>query len=182
MRAIRALFQVVNRWYAVRRNVRLGKRVHIGAGSTLWAPSRLVVGSDVYIGKRCTIECDGDIGDSVLIANDVGIVGRLDHDFRVVGKRITDAPWIGDTPDHRGLRHTVSIGSDVWIGYGAIVLSGVRIGTGAVVAAGSVVVHDVAPYAIVTGNPATQCGFRFDEATIAQHEQMLAAGSSAAGK
>lgn len=174
MRTIRALFQIVNRWYAVRRNVHLGERVHIGVGSTLWAPTQLVVGSDVYIGKRCTIECDGNIGDSVLIANDVGIVGRLDHDFHVLGKRIVDAPWIGDgRPDHPGLRHSVSIGSDVWIGYGAIVLSGVRIGDGAIIAAGSVVVHDVESYVIVAGNPARPCGVRFSDEDIAEHKQLL---------
>ena len=50
--------------------------------------------------------------------------------------------------------HHVAIGHDVWVGHGAIILPGRTIGTGAVVAAGAVVTKDVAPYAIVAGNPA----------------------------
>ena len=50
--------------------------------------------------------------------------------------------------------HPVAIGHDVWVGHGAIILPGRTIGTGAVVAAGAVVTKDVAPYAIVAGNPA----------------------------
>jgi virginiamycin A acetyltransferase len=46
------------------------------------------------------------------------------------------------------------VGNDVWLGYGALVLPGVTIGHGAVVAAASVVSADVPPYAVVAGNPA----------------------------
>ena len=46
------------------------------------------------------------------------------------------------------------IGNDVWIGYGSTIMSGVKIGDGAVIAAGSLVVKDVDPYTIVGGNPA----------------------------
>ncbi|MBB3255885.1 acetyltransferase-like isoleucine patch superfamily enzyme [Paraburkholderia bannensis] len=55
----------------------------------------------------------------------------------------------------------ITIGDDVWIGYDAIILSGVRIGQGAVIAAGSVVTRDVPPYAIVGGNPAKVIKYRF---------------------
>lgn len=64
-------------------------------------------------------------------------------------------------------RGPVEIGCDVWIGYDVVVLSGVNIGNGAVVAAGAVVTKDVPPYAIVAGNPATVKRFRFDEDTVA---------------
>jgi phosphonate metabolism protein (transferase hexapeptide repeat family) len=57
-------------------------------------------------------------------------------------------------------RH-VSIGNDVWIGHGAIVLAGRSIGDGAVIAAGAVVTKDVAPYCIVGGNPAKPIRQRF---------------------
>src|SRR3954447_23370366 len=57
--------------------------------------------------------------------------------------------------------HHVQIGHDVWIGHGAIVLPGRNIGTGAVIAAGAVVTKDVAPYAIVAGNPARPIRPRF---------------------
>jgi phosphonate metabolism protein (transferase hexapeptide repeat family) len=67
----------------------------------------------------------------------------------------------------------VSIGHDVWIGHGAIVLPGRTIGIGAVVAAGAVVTKDVAPYAIVAGNPARLVRPRF-EARIAERLEELA--------
>lgn len=55
------------------------------------------------------------------------------------------------------------IGNDVWICTGATIVSGVRIGDGAIVAAGAVVTKDVPPFAIVGGNPARLIRFRFDE-------------------
>lgn len=55
----------------------------------------------------------------------------------------------------------VTIGHDVWIGHGAIVLPGISIGHGAVVAAGAVVTKDVEPYAIVAGVPARRIKWRF---------------------
>ena len=67
----------------------------------------------------------------------------------------------------------VTIGHDVWIGHGAIVLPGRRIGTGAVVGAGTVVTKDVAPYAIVAGNPARVIRPRF-AAPTAERLQALA--------
>jgi acetyltransferase-like isoleucine patch superfamily enzyme len=156
---IKPLWQRAYRVYGVRSNVDLGSDVHLGLGSVLWAPRRLVIGSDVYIGKGCTIEVDGSIGDHVLIANRVGIVGRRDHDISQ-NKVITQADWVGDHPDR--LSTPVEIASDVWIGYGAIVLGGVRIGPGAVIAAGSVVISDVPAYAIAAGNPARVVAERFD--------------------
>ncbi|WP_231188397.1 acetyltransferase [Haladaptatus sp. DYF46] len=59
----------------------------------------------------------------------------------------------------------VNVSHDVWIGHGATVLPGVEIGTGAVVASGAVVTHDVDPYTIVGGVPAEHIGVRFDEET-----------------
>jgi chloramphenicol O-acetyltransferase type B len=58
------------------------------------------------------------------------------------------------------------IENDVWIGSEAMIMAGVAIGSGAVVAARSVVTKDVPPYAIVGGNPATLIKYRFDEKTI----------------
>jgi phosphonate metabolism protein (transferase hexapeptide repeat family) len=69
--------------------------------------------------------------------------------------------------------HAVTIGHDVWIGHGAIVLPGRAIGSGAVIAAGAVVTKDVAPYAIVAGNPARLIRPRFP-AAIADRLQHLA--------
>ena len=61
----------------------------------------------------------------------------------------------------------VVTGNDVWLGHNSILMGGVTLGDGAVVAAGAVVTHDVAPYEIVGGVPARHIGWRYDEDTIA---------------
>ncbi len=66
---------------------------------------------------------------------------------------------------HRSAR--IQIGNDVWLGYGVFIRRGVKIGDGAVVAANSVVVSDVPPYAVVGGNPARILKYRFSEDIIA---------------
>lgn len=58
------------------------------------------------------------------------------------------------------------IGHDVWIGYGAVIMPGIKIGHGAIVAAKAVVSRDVPPYAIVAGNPARVVKMRFDDQVI----------------
>ncbi len=60
----------------------------------------------------------------------------------------------------------IIIGNNVWIGYGATILSGVSIGDGAVIAAKAVITHDVPPYAIVGGIPSKIIKFRFNEEII----------------
>ncbi|WP_298178387.1 CatB-related O-acetyltransferase [Saccharomonospora sp.] len=69
---------------------------------------------------------------------------------------ITSMPSRGDTV----------VGNDVWFGYRATVLPGVRIGDGAIIAAGAVVTVDVPPYTIVGGNPARPIRTRFDAADV----------------
>ena len=66
--------------------------------------------------------------------------------------------------------HKVTLGHDVWIGHGAIILPNVTIGTGAAVGAGAVVSKNVPPFAVVVGVPAKVIRFRFDEST---QEQLL---------
>jgi acetyltransferase-like isoleucine patch superfamily enzyme len=60
----------------------------------------------------------------------------------------------------------IKVGDDVWLGHNAMIMSGVHIGQGAVVAAGAVVTCDVPPYAIVAGNPARVVKYRFAETAI----------------
>jgi len=71
-------------------------------------------------------------------------------------------------PWHESSKGRIVVGNDVWIGYGASILSGVTIGDGAVIGAGSVVTKNVEPYAIAAGNPARLIRRRFDAATIAR--------------
>lgn len=66
----------------------------------------------------------------------------------------------------------IEIGNDVWIGTSAIILSGVKIGHGAVVAAGSIVTKSVPPYAIVGGNPAKIIKYRLSEEKIEELLEM----------
>ena len=160
---------------AAGRRVRSGPGLHIGTGTRLWAPDQLTIGNQTYIGKNVLIECNCQIGSYVLIANRVGIVGRKDHDFRAVGVPIRFAPWVGTSTDPAA-RVPAVIEDDVWIGYGAIVLSGVRVGRGSVVAVGAVVKSDVPPYAIVAGNPAVVVGERLPADQRADHEQAIAGG------
>ncbi len=67
---------------------------------------------------------------------------------------------------HPKTKGDVVIGNDVWIGSGATIMSGVTIGDGAVIGAEAVVAKDVAPYAIVVGNPACEIRKRFNDDTI----------------
>ena len=81
----------------------------------------------------------------------------------------TSVSEITEAWDNRG---DIVIGSDVWIGYEAVILSGVRIGDGAIVAARAVVAGDVEPYTIVGGVPAKPIRKRFTPETIHRLERL----------
>ncbi len=66
----------------------------------------------------------------------------------------------------------IKVGDDVWIGYGATILSGVTIGQGAVIAAGSVVVKDVESYSVVGGNPAKLLKYRYPKEIIEEMKKI----------
>jgi acetyltransferase-like isoleucine patch superfamily enzyme len=164
---------------AARAPVRVfGRDLHVGSRARLWAPERLEIGDHCYLGHEVTIETNCRIGRHVIIANRVALVGRRDHDFKTLGVPVRFGHWVGSRLTPSPFRHdAVTVGDDVWIGYGAVLLSGVEVGRGAIVAAGSVVRDNVPPYAIVGGNPAVPLGRRFTSADdIARHEAMIAAG------
>ena len=96
---------------------------------------------------------------------------------------------MGDTDDGEFFEwrreHRVTLGNDVWIGHGAIVLPGVSIGTGAAIGAGAVVTKDIPPFAVAVGVPARVIRYRFPDETQAgllrvawwdwTHEKLVAA-------
>jgi acetyltransferase-like isoleucine patch superfamily enzyme len=160
------LFRVIYPW------VKHGRNVHVQSSVVFFSPRRhCVMGDNVGIGHYCVIQTDLTIGSDVMVAAHVGIVGRDAHTTDGVGETMFSAP--------RGDRHAVVIEDDVWIGYGAIVLSGVCISRGAVVAAGAVVTDDVPPYAIVAGVPARIVRYRFSETQMAEHDRFLEAHAKA---
>ena len=144
--------------------------VRIPWSVNLWSPHRdISFGDRVQFGSNCVVHCDAEFGDSVLIARNVAFVGRDDHRSDLIGKYIWDSP--------RGDNYKTYVESDVWIGHGAIIMAGVRIGSGSIVAAGSVVTRDVPPYSIVGGNPAKLIKQRFNEDEIKKHIKLLTMNS-----
>lgn len=123
-------------------------------------------GDHVGIGPYCMFLCDTEIGSKVLIGPLVGFLNSDDHIYDVVGKTMWDSG--------RGDKYKIVVEDDVWIGQGAILLTPVRVGRGAIVAAGSIVVRDVPRYAIVGGNPAKVLKMRFSPKEIEEHERILA--------
>lgn len=116
-------------------------RLYHGVGFYLDAPGATIsIGNGTYLNRRTEITCKGNvtIGEDCAISWDVLIT---DTDYHQYG---------GSNPVN-----PVKIGNHVWIGAKAIILKGVTIGDGAVIAAGSVVTKDVPAGALVGGNPAS---------------------------
>lgn len=111
----------------------MGNNVLINNGFTITSSISVIIGNDVMIGEYVSIH------DS-------------DHGFAR-----TDIPMT----KQRMVSRPILIGNDVWIGRGAVILKGVSIGDGCIVAANSVVTKDVEPFSIVGGNPAKLLRKRF---------------------
>ncbi len=173
VKRVRDLFLVHVIW----RRHSIGRNFHAGRRVVMWAPNKIVIGENCYIGRYSQIECDAEIGNNVIMANMVAFVGRYDHHFQHVGTPTRLAQQIRDPHyDWKGTDLKVVVEDDVWIGYGAIILSGVNIGEGCVIASGSVVTKDVEPYWVVGGNPAKPICPRFaDPAEQELHRMAIAA-------
>ncbi|MBN7817570.1 CatB-related O-acetyltransferase [Algoriphagus pacificus] len=66
----------------------------------------------------------------------------------------------------------ITLGHDIWVGHGVIILAGVTVGNGAILAAGSIITKDVEPYSIVAGNPARLIRKRFSDQSIEELEKL----------
>ena len=131
--------------------------VVIGDYSSLWGPNLDVTSNGEYqveIGKFCSI------------ARSVSIQA-FNHNYKrattyFIGKNIFNQRW----PGERTGKGNITIGNDVWIGAHSLILTGVTVNHGALIAANSVVTSDVPPYAIVAGSPAKVINYRFPPEVI----------------
>ncbi|KAI0811569.1 hypothetical protein GGR55DRAFT_106893 [Xylaria sp. FL0064] len=125
---------------------RVGQEVVVEAPFTCDYGYNITIGNNVMIGRNCTIldPVEISIGDNCIIGPNVTLLGAtFSTDFK---KRAgSKSPQIGGY---------IIIDEDVWIGAGAIIQHGIRIGRGASVSAGAVVVKDVPRFTVVAGNPA----------------------------
>lgn len=167
IRQLRFFYLVNFKW----RRYEIGKNIYAGARVYLWARKKLVIGNNFYIGRDSQIETDCIIGDNVIFGNKVAVVGKYDHHFQKVGVPIRLAPRIRDAHySWKGLDQITIIADDVWVGYGAIIMSGVKLSKGCIIAAGSVVTKDTEPYFIYAGNPARKVRSRFEsEEQLEEH-------------
>lgn len=148
-----------------------GDHVSVGKGGD-FIPSHIHCGHHVQIGPHASFMASIahiHIGNYVLLGPSVTIRGG-NHRTDVIGKHIYEVKENEKLPDND---EDVVIEDGVWVGCNAIILKGVTIGRGAVVAAGAVVTKDVPPYAIVGGNPAKIIKYRFTEEQIKEHERIL---------
>jgi chloramphenicol O-acetyltransferase type B len=109
------------------------------------------------------------IGSFCSIAEGVTIFGGGEHNTDWVTTyplRIAFGDSLGGKDGHPATKGITKIGNDVWIGFGATILSGVEVGNGSVIGAGAVVSRNVPPYAIVVGNPAQIVRKRFTDLQI----------------
>jgi acetyltransferase-like isoleucine patch superfamily enzyme len=145
----------VSRHAFIRRDVRLDvfpyKKFVVGDYSIIEDYSLIANAcGDFIIGKKVLIGCGAKLtgpitmGDSILLAQNV-VMSGLNHDFEDVTKPVVDQGF--------SVRPIV-VEDGVWIGAGAVITAGVRIGKNSVVGAGSVVTKDVPPFTVVVGNPA----------------------------
>jgi len=146
--------------------VRYGKNVHVQWSALFNTPTKKVtLGNNVGIGPHCVILCDLVIGNDVLIAPHVALLSRYAHSTDLVGTSMFQGP--------RADRGEIVIEEDVWIGFGAIILSGVRIGRGSIIAAGAVVMKDVPRYSILLPKQEHVMKPRFTSEQIELHEAAL---------
>lgn len=141
--------------------------------------SHVVAGRESY-GELNVVDFGGDckllIGNFVSIAQHVTFILNAEHHVNHLSTYPFKVKTLKTLKTESFGKGNIEIGDDVWIGYGATIMSGVHIGQGAVIAAGAVVTKDVPPYAIVGGVPAKVIKYRFRQQLI---EELLKVDYSA---
>ena len=130
----------------------------------------IYVGDNVSLGNKPVLMAalsEIHIGNNVMFGPEVVIIGG-GHNSTVVGKCMKDVHE-KTTNDDLG----VIIEDDIWVGSRAVILRGVTVGRGSIIASGAIVTKSVPPYAVVGGNPAKIIKFRWDVDTILEHENIL---------
>ena len=116
------------------------------------------IGDRLIIGKFCALARGVKF---IMNGANHKMDGFSTYPFQIFGNG-----WEKIDPQPDELPYKVVIGNDVWIGYEAVIMPGVQVGDGAIIAAKSVVVSNVAPYTVVGGNPAKCIRQRFDDNAI----------------
>lgn len=126
-----------------------------------------VNGDRLKIGKFCSVACGAKF---LFTSGNHSLWSLSTYTFPIFYEQWgLDPKNIRDAWDNKG---DIVIGNDVWIGYEAVILSGVTVGDGAVIGTRAVVTKDVPPYTIVGGVPARPIRRRFDPQTIARLEEL----------
>ena len=149
-----------------------GKKTTIGPHSHFIPYKNIYLGSNVSITSHAmflSTRAKIIIGDHVMFGPHVFMITG-NHRIDIVGRFMVDITEREKLPEND---EDIVVQSDVWVGAGAIILKGVTIGEGSVVAAGSVVTKDVEPYSIVGGIPAKRIGWRFGPDEIQQHVSLV---------
>ena len=134
------------------------------------------IGNDIAIGFRSTLGYNNLLSGAIKIGKycQIGVdvaFHASNHPISHLTTYINASLFNGALKKNKQ-ENKITIGNDVWIGHGVIVVGNVTIGNGAIVAAGSVVTKNVAPYAVVAGVPAKEVKKRFSEAIIQEIEAL----------
>lgn len=114
----------------------------------------------LIIGKFCSIACNAKF---IMTSGNHTKSSFSTYPFAIFGDEWDNNLKVTDAWDNKG---DIIIGNDVWIGYDAVIMSGVTIGDGAIIGTRAVVTKDVPPYAVVGGSPAKILKMRYDEKII----------------
>lgn len=148
-----------------------GKKVIIGRNCNL-TYNNITIGNDVSIGENAVFmatRAEIIIGDHVMFGPHVFVITgghRLDLVGRIM-KSIKNKEKLSENDKD------VVFKGDNWIGANSIILKGVVVGQGSVIAAGSVVTKDIEPYSIYGGVPAKKIKMRFSENLLCEHKRIL---------